>query len=234
MWTRLEQNIFVYVHKYDPLCAVSGMWSFLFFLLSSVRQLWVMDTFLWSSTAGVRTGHRSVLSSCSSSATRLTCGKLCATFGTDSQRARSTPWARAPVQDSSCPTWASAAPPAMWRLRPACLPCSAARAGLRAARPGRSTGRSCFTKKSAWASRVIGRIMFLSVSSKYLCLHSGLFRIGRPLSADGQYLSLRMLKHFSWFYLMTWCFINPEANSRHPVAYTIKDNTHHISNIPNF
>ncbi len=174
VWIRLKQSSSVYMHKYDP-CV---MWLFLFFLLSSVRQLWVTATSLWSSTAGVRTGRRSVLWSCSSSVTRLTCGKRCATFGTDSQRVRSTPWVRAPVQDSCCPTWASAAPPATWRLRPACLQFSAARAGLRVDRPGRSTGLSCFTKKSASAGRVIGRILFLSLSSKYLSLYSWLFRNG--------------------------------------------------------
>lgn len=158
-----------------PLCAVSGMWRFLFFLLSSVRQLWVTATFLWSSTAEVKMGRRSVLWSCSSLVTRLTCGKQYATFGTDSQRVRSTPWVRALVQDSCCPTWASAAPPATWRLQPACLQFSAARAGLRVARPGRSTGLLCFTKKSASAGRVIGRILFFSLSSKYLSLCSGLF-----------------------------------------------------------
>lgn len=211
------------MHKYDPcvLYLACDRLCFRSFLLSSVRQLWVTATFLWSSTAGVRTGHRSVPSSCSSSATRPTCGKRCATFGTGSRRARSMPWVRALVQDCSCPTWASVAPPAMWRLRPACLQFSAARAGLRAARPGRSTGHSCFTKRSASA----GRIAPLFPQHIFVYIQDYL-----ELS-----LSLRMFKHFRRFLLdLIYTLLIPKENSRHQwLSGQQKYSIHTLSNIPN-
>lgn len=117
-----------------------------FYPCSCVKRLCSTDTFRWSLTAGATTARRLPHLNCSSSATRLTCARWCATSGTSSLRDDCTLWARAPARASSCLTWASAAPPATWRQPSASRPCFAARAGSTAGCSGLCSGPWRYTR----------------------------------------------------------------------------------------
>lgn len=130
-------------------CVLKQAYECVHFLLSSVRLVWVTGTSLWSSTVGARMGRHFLPLNFSNLVIQLTYGKRCDTLGTGSQQVRSMLSVRAPVQDSCYLTWESVVPPVTWLLLPVCLPFSVAKAGLRTARLGLSTGLFCFTKKSA-------------------------------------------------------------------------------------
>lgn len=150
MWKRL---IFVcHPFRFSP--TVIGTWRCMLFLLSSVRLLWVMATSLWCLTGAVKMVRHSAQSNYKSLGIQPICERQYGTFATASLRAVSTQWVRALALVFFCPTWESAAPPAMWLLLPACRPSSAVRAGLRVVLPGPSIGFSCSIRRSALAGIV--------------------------------------------------------------------------------